>query len=293
MKKTTLLFAIFILTAVTGCGQKSTQQNRNMEPLKEENIGVVNRYHPVLIAWESREYVFSAGYIVGGSRDKLWYSLDDFDIHFMGKKMDADKYKDALHLNPVKNETDLGQIDLAKGDETFVFYAFNKRIGSSKIKNPGIYTQWSTSDLMFGTFFKPISCARSFLIGVNGTWNALPRAVKPINKGNNYLVDLDGDEEIEKIGFERCKDKGGCNAARVTFVFHGKTLHSDGYSVPADYDYYQNCVAEWLEIFPIDLNGDGKMELVIKAVYGYGVSVDVYEVRPNRMVQIMTFYDGD
>jgi len=89
----------------------------------------------------------------------------------------------------------------------------------------------------------------TLLIGINGDWNALLHMPKRIDS-NTYSVNLDSahKNEIVKIKKDLAKSK--------VYLM----IHEDGKNTIIDNDcFYQG---EDLKIFFLDINGDGKLEII-------------------------------
>lgn len=320
MKRFSLIFCVvFILgTLFLGCSKKkenivtpannvspatSNTQKHNDEtpqvtPVKKNDF-VANPYHPIIIEWKDEKGIFSCGSLLGGSKDGKWLEIENFKVNYNGKLMSKEEYNEAIMEESSKTGKEIknwGKIDLLKGNETFRFYSDKSLIASVKAKDSGSYCQWSTGDLMVNAYTDSFQSEQDLLIGINGDWNALPRVMTASSDKNTFEVDLDcdGKEELVKIQDFIPKKEFGEFGKRIILVKDGNSMLVS--EIVFDDSYFKNEDKDKLELIKImalDLNGDGRLEIITKVSYGYGVSITAYEIKDNKIKPVLGYYDGD
>lgn len=176
------------------------------------------------------------------------------------------------------------------------------------------------------TTLKPI-----LAIGANAKWNPLPRTakkilltdktyqkialgflktkkinVKTIKLENAFSIDLEGDG-TDEIFLEATtfKDKNGDfnwfeRAGNYSFVMMRKTIGGKAKDFLIEGDFYRRKEAEdgYFSEYDLsgfaDLNGDGKMEVILEGFYSYpGVSTEIYESDKNALKRVLSVECGD
>jgi hypothetical protein len=170
----------------------------------------------------------------------------------------------------------------------FKLYSLNKRITTVKAQKCGLYTQWSTGDEMLGVHFQPFKAKEDFLVGINGSWNAIPTMLKPLDE-NTYSVDIDNDGSNEIVSIKET-GRGNPDKTSVTLSFE---IEKHGRKIILAKENIEDTSVKYCNIYAFDLNGDGKLEILLKISLGYGVLVKAFEINHDKAKEIVNFYDGD
>src|SRR5262249_16669151 len=116
-------------------------------------------------------------------------------------------------------------------------------------------------------------------------------------------IDLDGDGAVEDIvsvtssrlardageALSRA-EKGDCSFILLRSKSHGRTAIT---FLPGAYWYSKDATATINEIGgALDLNGDGKMEIIVRTHYYEGGGVRVFELRNGKPVEVLSAIDG-
>ncbi len=230
----------------------------------------VNQYHPVIIARKRSGGSFSEAYVIGGSKDGKWYKLSDFNFP-------EDSF-DKVYVD----------IDLVKGGETYKLYSSEKLIATVKGEKPTYMISAASGNQLLQVKMGSLNIEDNFFIGVNGDWNALPRALNVI-ESNVYSVDLDNDgkEEILRLTETPSNEANSSDSKDVQL-----TVEADGKSVIVGQETVDGIYVSDYLVFAIDLNGDGKLEIIIAAL-GHNTSLAVIEFADGQFNEVLNFYNGD
>ena len=176
------------------------------------------------------------------------------------------------------------------------------------------------------TTLKPI-----LAISANAKWNPLPRTarkiaptnityqkialnflktkkinVKTIKLENAFSVDLEGDG-ADEIFLEATnyKDKNGeisatARAGNYSFVLMRKIVGGKpkDFLIEGEFHPKKPEIEDYISEFNLsafaDLNGDGKMEVILEGSYSYaGVSTEIYESSKNALKKVLSVECGD
>ncbi|MEP6924403.1 MAG: hypothetical protein ABI954_08045, partial [Pyrinomonadaceae bacterium] len=168
-------------------------------------------------------------------------------------------------------------------------------------------------------------------IGANANWNPLPRTprkialtnktyqkialdflktkrinAKNVKLENAFSVDLEGDG-TDEIFLEATnyKDKNGeisstARAGNYSFVLMRKIIGGKPriFLIEGEFHPAKPEVEDYITEFDLsafaDLNGDGKMELILESLYSYGgVSTGIYESDKNVLKEVLSVECGD
>ena len=169
-------------------------------------------------------------------------------------------------------------------------------------------------------------------IGANAKWNPLPRTPKKLDSTDktyqkialNFLrtkgiiikavklenvnsIDLEGDGTAE-IFLEATtyKDKSGelyfpsARAGDYSFVLMRKMINGkpQDFLIEGEFSPQKPAVEDYITEFDLsafaDLNGDGKMEVILKGLYSYGgESTKIYELNKNNLKEVLFNECGD
>lgn len=168
-------------------------------------------------------------------------------------------------------------------------------------------------------------------IGANAKWNPLPRMPKKIaltnqtyqkialdflrTKGiilksikleNAFSIDLDSDGSDEIfIEATNYKDKNGeiggtARAGNYSFVLMRKIIGGkpQNFLVEGEFHPRKPKIEDYITEFDLsafaDLNGDGKMEVILEDIYSYGgTSSEIYELDKNKLKNVLSVECGD
>ena len=264
------------------------------------NLGLFAQENVVLIAHNN--------YLIGAANNGKW--LKDIDVSAANLK----KTSKFFGFDPFKNEKPsemYGTFDHLGCSADFFYF------GKTSKTPENIFDDETT--------LKPV-----LAIGANANWNPLPRTARKIASGdktyqkialdllrtkklnvrsvkleNIFSVDLEGDGKDE-IFLEATtyKNKNGeiSGTARrgdYTFVLMRKIVAGKPKTFLIEGEFHPRKPAEDyitesdLAAFA-DLNGDGKLEVIIEAAYSYGgVSTGVYELDKTSLRQALFVECGD
>lgn len=169
-------------------------------------------------------------------------------------------------------------------------------------------------------------------LGANANWNPLPRVPKKLDltnktyqkialdflqtKGikinrvkleNAFSIDLEGDG-TDEIFLEATtyKDKDGdiyfpsARAGDYSFVLMRKVINGKpkDFLIEGEFSPKKPEIADYISEFDLsafaDLNGDGKMEVILKGLYSYGgESTEIFESNNNNLKEVLSEECGD
>jgi len=239
-------------------------------PVKE------NQYHPVVLAFKDPEGQFSRVVVLGGSKDGKWYSINDFKM--------AGKYIAFADFpyNEGQDFRNYVDLDLVKGNEVYNFYARRKLAGKSKGEKPILSVPQSAPKKILEVKIDTLKADDDFLIGINGGWNGLPRVPTFFSGLNGCTVDLESDG-IEETVYSQIisgnlkvfleKNGGGILIKEVP-----KELVD---------------VMQTPKIRVLDINGDGKLEIIIVLKNSYETTVEAYQYVNNTLEKVLSYYVGE
>ena len=264
------------------------------------NLGIYSQDGIVLIAHNN--------YLIGGTKSGKWLKDNEVSIN-TGKPAKFFGFDSFKNENPSEIYGTIGDV---LGCGAYYFY-FGK---TAKIP-----------ENVFGDdSLKPI-----LAIGANAKWNPLPRTLKKIALTNkkyqkialDFLktkgmktksvklesvisIDLEGDGTDEIfIDATNYKDKKGeiggtARAGNYSFVLMRKIIKGKpkNFLIEGEFNPKKPEIEDYVSEFDMsafaDLNGDGKMELILKGLYSYGgVSTEIYESDKNRLKKVLFVECGD
>ena len=176
------------------------------------------------------------------------------------------------------------------------------------------------------TGLKPI-----LAISANAKWNPLPRtaqkialtnktyqrvaldflktkkiSLKSVKLENAFSIDLEGDGKTEIfLEATNYKDKNGelsatARAGNYSFVLMRKIINGKpkDFLIEGEFHPKKPEVEDYISEFNLsaiaDLNGDGKMEVILEGLYSYaGVSTEIYESNKNKLDKVLSVECGD
>jgi hypothetical protein len=218
---------------------------------------------------------------------------------------------------------------LIPGGEHYRLYTLSGEVGSSVGGKPAKGEEGPCSDTLYVTL-TPLPEGRSSLVAVSGPWNAMPRRPKiastqaqvyreataailrsqgilnpTVNLTQVIQVDLDGDgvEEVlvSATNYQRFKPEGGltpdARAGDYSLVFLRKAVQGQVVTRIITGEYYPkakkfNAPSEYRVIGVLDLNGDGRLEIVLSGRYYEGDWVDAYRVDGTKIIKLFSMGCG-
>lgn len=212
-------------------------------------------------------------------------------------------------------------ISLVKGREYYRLYTFSKCIGF------GIGgTVYFTEDRDVGAPCVNVTLPRfvkrdQTIIGICGTWNALPRVPKldnpkkpayqtlirdilkhhglanaPVNIRTVVRVDLDGDGK-EELLINATTPRNNYPDARprrndYSLIVLRKTVNGKMVTIPIVQEFYQRDIDfaapnDYTLETALDADGDGVMEIIVGWVYYDGVGKSIYEVQGDKVRRVL------
>ena len=263
------------------------------------NTGFYSQDKIVLIAHNN--------YLVGATQNGKWLKDEDNLTEF-GKPVKFIGFDSFKNAEPSQIYGTLGQT----GCSASVFY-----FGETAKVPENIFADDS---------LKPI-----LAIGANANWNPLPRVPKkldPANKTyqkialdflktkgiktknvkfeNAFSIDLEGDGSDEIfLEATNYKDENGeigspARAGNYLFVLMRKIIKGKPQNILIGGEFHPKKpeIADYVTEFDLsafaDLNGDGKMEVIIYGLYSYGgESTEIYELEKNVLKNVLSVKCGD
>lgn len=236
--------------------------------VKNENN--FNEYHPIVFTIKNQEGIFDEAFLIGGSKDGKWYLRSDFEL--------PENSIDKDYIN----------IDLAKGGEEYRFYSQNKFITSSTGEKPTYFISQASGSGILEVRFDSFKANEKYLIGLNAKWDVFPIIPKFLDNHTCFVdLDSDGQEEILKVLKTKSNKGNNKDAKEIEFVIESKNNR-----IIVDNRLLDGIYAKEYIIFVLDLNGDGKME-IMSVLIGHNISLNVKQFNDGKISNVFGFYDGD
>jgi len=222
----------------------------------------------------------------------------------------------------VKDEAWHGRL---RGGERFKFYGIKGPLGEMAVKKP-VLSEASGSAWQLELPHPPSEAEDA--MGLAAPWNGMPRKARAVGTGSAVYksavsavlnreglgsspvnvtvvisVDLDGDgvdEALISATHPRLLDKSGeslvkANRSDYSFVMLRHMVGGEFVSTVLSGQFRPGADAT-PNIFeigaPLDLNGDGKMEIVVRWQYYEGSGTDIYELKNGRPRKVLAASDG-
>lgn len=244
---------------------------------------IINPYHPVIFSFMNNNEGFSNAQVLGGSRDGKWFSIDDFNIKYNNKNVKAQDFIDDPSMNGKQVDT-----DIVKGNEKFKFYSM-KGVFAEAIQagdKPTLSVSQASGQKSLNLKFHPFSMEEEFTIGLNGEWNALPRLPKLLQDQKSFSVDIDNDGKEETVRITELKNtenSPGNIDLQIELEKNGiKTLIQKS----------QNVASKRYHVLALDLNEDGKLEIIIET-RGPAGGIHVYEIIDGYANIVLSYDSGE
>ncbi len=263
------------------------------------NLGIYSQDGIVLIAHNN--------YLVGGAKNGKWLKDTEVLTNF-GKPSKFFGFDSFKNEKPYEIYGTLGEL----GCSASVFY-FGK---TAKVPEDP---------------FGDDSLKAILAISANANWKPLPRVPKKLDltdktyqkialdflktKGmkinsvkleNIFSIDLEGDGTDEVfIEGTNYKDKNGkisatARAGEYSFVLMRKIIKGKpkNFLIAGEFNPKKPEIEDYITEFDLsavaDLNGDGKMEVILKNTYSYGgMSTEIYESDKNGLKEVLSVECGD
>ena len=261
-----------------------------------------------ILAQDGAVLIAHNNYLVGATRNGKW--LKDNEV-----LNDFGKPSKFIGFNPFKNS-----------EKPFEIYGTLGQTGCSANQFYFGKSEKVPEDVFADDTLKPI-----LAIGANANWNPLPRAAQNIDLKNKtyqkialdflrtkgiiaksvklervFSVDLEGDGKDE-IFLEATtyKDKNGeisgtARAKDCSFVMMRKIINGKpkNFLIEGEFHPRKPEVEDYVSEFDLsafaDLNGDGKMEVILYGLYSYGgESTEIYESDKTKLNKVLSVECGD
>ena len=217
---------------------------------------------------------------------------------------------------------------LIPGGENYRLYTLTGEVGSSVGGKPAKGEEGPCSDTLYVTL-TPFPTGRGSLVAVAGPWNAMPRKPKianpqaqvyreaaaeilkskgianpQVNLTQVLQVDLDGDGVDEVLvsasNYARFQQGGLTPDARAgdySLVFLRRVVQGQVVTKIIAGEYYPqakkfSAPSEHRVIGVLDLNGDGRLEIVLSGQYYEGDWVDAYRVDGAKIIKLFSMGCG-
>jgi hypothetical protein len=213
---------------------------------------------------------------------------------------------------------------VVRGGERYRLYGFAAKVGEA---SGGKAMLSEASGSAWQIELKNPPRADEDTIGLTGSWSPFPRKARRVKDVAAYhapvasamkrkglldapvlitgavRVDLDGDgaeEEIVSATSPRLArdagealahaEKGDCSFVLVRSRLHGRSVST---VLEGAYWYSRDATSVVNEIGGVmDLNGDGKIEIIVRSHYFEGGGARIYELRSGRPVEALSVVDG-
>jgi hypothetical protein len=217
---------------------------------------------------------------------------------------------------------------LIPGGESYRLYTLTGEAGASVGGKPA-KGEDNCADTLYVTL-TPYPAGRGSLVAVAGPWNAMPRPIKiaatepqvykeaaaeilkskgianpKVNLTQVIRVDLDGDGEEEALvsatNYARFKPHGGltpdARAGDYSLVFLRQVVQGKVITSIITGDFYPKAKkftgpAEHRIIGVLDLNGDGRLEVVLSGRYYEGDWVEAYRIQGAKITKLFNMGCG-
>ena len=263
------------------------------------NFGIYSQDEIVLIS--------HTNYLVGGTQNGKWLKADEVlaNIKKPTKFIGFDSFTNT------KPTEIYGTLDMMGCGASYFYFGETAKI---------------PEDVFGDGSLKPI-----LAIGANAKWNPLPRnpkklgltnktyqkigldflktkgmKVKSLKLENAFSIDLEGDGTDEIfIEATNYKDKNGeiggvARAGNYSFVVMRKNINGKpkDFLIEGEFHPKKPKIEDYISEFDLsafaDLNGDGKMEIILNNLYSYGgESTEIYELKKNVLKNVLSVECGD
>lgn len=285
-----------VSTETPGINSAEPSATSTVEPINTDISGSnssdeksTKSYKPVIVLPYGNE--MERGYVMGGSKGSQW--IDVFQLKI--PKTDVEKEVD---------------IDLVRGGEVYKFYSAGKLIGEGKGSKP-VYTvsEGSGSEVLYVNIKPFPQVKEDLVIGINGDWNAVPSMprkqtdnldiyLSPVINATGFdkaasikdvtLVDIDGDGAEEAIVNVVSSPSGSSpdGVENKSLVVLEKKVNGEVKYIKLHESYFN------ITPYAYDLNGDGKMEIVLEGSAHEEYFICAYVIDGGESKPVVSFYEG-
>jgi hypothetical protein len=244
-----------------------------------------NQYYPIVFSYKDENGYFSKAYVLGGSNNGKWYKIGDFTLK--AKYIDEEDFG---NLTQTDLETNFVDLNLIKRNDAFMFYGFNQYANTEKIQKPTLEISPANGEYIITAAFPKFKQEKRFLVGIKGTWNAIPRMVTVSENKKIYSFDIEGDKKNEQIILKNTEsDNENKEPGKNIYFKKENTEALLSFVSDNELSTMQNA----LNILVIDLNGDGKLEILLQQMHTYGDEIIAYEVVNNVPKVVLQFYNQE
>lgn len=273
-------------TNVTTVTPKAPEKNSSTDSTIDKHD--INDNHPIIFSFKDQNGAFSTAEVLGGWKDGKWINIMDLPI-----KLNEMLIKPETQPFELSQTNNFAETDLVKGGEKYKFYSHTKLIDTQIGSKPSLMINGYTLDKLLSITFNPIKAEDNLLIGINGTWDALPRAINKVDGENTYSCDLDNDgkDEFLKIQENTVEVKGD-NDETSTVLEVQISVDKNGQNVSLKELQIDGTYVSDYEVLIMDINGDGLMEIIV-AENGHNTSISAFKLENSAADMVLSYYNGD
>jgi len=231
---------------------------------------VINENHPIMVysKWENGEEKGFDIDLIGGSENGSFTTIYDYTYN----------NKEALDYEPC--EISDVKTELIKSNDLLTFHNRNADECKTVCESVELFFQHTTPKIS-AEISKEITLSDEILIGISCDWNVFPR--KPVFDENKAIVDIDGNGVPDEIHWEHwLNDDIDSSETKMTVIYNGSEFVRQ-YTPPAAGYYALNIM---------DLNGDGKLEIV-ECTHDYGFKYVILDISKNGFSEMLSYSYGD
>lgn len=231
---------------------------------------VINENYPIVFYEKRDDEIGFVTLLIGGSKDGAFTTIYDYT------------YNNTDVLDFVPDEIYDIKSELIKTNDLFDFYDKNTTECKTVCESVDLFFSYSTPTIM-PCFSNEVDLSDDIMVGISCDWDVFPR--NPVFEENKVTVDIDGNGVLDEIQWEKnVSDESGNYDKKLIINYNGKEyirkittpLYSQEYSV----------------VNVIDLNGDGKME-IIEYNLDLGAEYVILDISENGFTEIISYIIGD
>ncbi|PKM62442.1 MAG: hypothetical protein CVU97_05270 [Firmicutes bacterium HGW-Firmicutes-21] len=210
--------------------------------------------------------------LIGGSTNGSFKSI--YDYRYNDKEL-----QEIYTLNYEQSEVDC---ELLKHNDTLVFYDKNAYSYNAICDYVELGFAHSTPHLI-PNFKNEIQISTDIAIGISCNWDVFPRM--PVFDGNTAVVDIDGNGVLDEIRWEFIDgEETEVAETKLIINYNGKE-----YVRQITSPIY---IRDYTILNIMDLNGDGKMEIV-EYTYDYGIEYVILGISEEGFTEYISYGYGD
>lgn len=208
--------------------------------------------------------------LIGGSREGSFKTVYEYT------------YNDTAVLDLIPEEIYDIKSELVKTNDLFKFYDKQANEYKTVCESLNLFFSYSTPTIM-PSFSNEVPLSDDIMVGISCDWNVFPRV--PVFEENKATVDIDGNGVPDEIQWEQSvSNESGNFDTKLTIKYNGKE-----YIRQKTTPLY---IREYFVVNIMDLNGDGKME-IIEYSRDLGVVIAILDISENGFTEINTYGIGD